>query len=50
MPFSRPVVRGLAKWNPMAYLKGLKIAFMGCMVNDIGEMGDADFVDVGFAV
>ncbi|MDR1435442.1 MAG: (E)-4-hydroxy-3-methylbut-2-enyl-diphosphate synthase [Puniceicoccales bacterium] len=30
-----------------AHLKGIKIAVMGCIVNGIGEMGDADFGYVG---
>ncbi len=30
-----------------AHLKGLKIAVMGCVVNGIGEMGDADYGFVG---
>ena len=31
----------------MSHLKGVKIAIMGCMVNGLGEMGDADFGYVG---
>lgn len=31
----------------MSHLKGIKIAIMGCVVNGIGEMGDADFGYVG---
>jgi (E)-4-hydroxy-3-methylbut-2-enyl-diphosphate synthase len=30
-----------------AHLKGMKIAVMGCIVNGIGEMGDADFGYIG---
>lgn len=30
-----------------AHLKGLKIAIMGCIVNGIGEMADADYGYVG---
>ncbi|NOX86862.1 MAG: flavodoxin-dependent (E)-4-hydroxy-3-methylbut-2-enyl-diphosphate synthase, partial [Chlorobi bacterium] len=30
-----------------SHLKGLKIAVMGCIVNGIGEMGDADYGFVG---
>ena len=30
-----------------SHLKGLKIAVMGCVVNGIGEMGDADYGFVG---
>jgi (E)-4-hydroxy-3-methylbut-2-enyl-diphosphate synthase len=31
----------------MSHLKGVKIAIMGCVVNGLGEMGDADFGYVG---
>ena len=31
----------------MSHLKGVTIAIMGCIVNGIGEMGDADFGYVG---
>lgn len=31
------------------HLPGVKIAVMGCIVNGIGEMGDADFGYVGGA-
>ncbi|MDR3317262.1 MAG: (E)-4-hydroxy-3-methylbut-2-enyl-diphosphate synthase [Puniceicoccales bacterium] len=30
-----------------AHLRGIKIAVMGCLVNGIGEMGDADFGYIG---
>ncbi len=33
--------------NQTAHLKGLKIAIMGCVVNGIGEMADADYGYVG---
>jgi (E)-4-hydroxy-3-methylbut-2-enyl-diphosphate synthase len=33
--------------NKTAHLKGLKIAIMGCIVNGVGEMADADYGYVG---
>ena len=36
--------------NKMAHLKHLKIAVMGCIVNGIGEMADADYGYVGAGV
>lgn len=33
----------------MGHLPGVTIAVMGCIVNGIGEMGDADFGYVGGA-
>ncbi len=35
--------------NRTSHLKGLKIAIMGCIVNGIGEMADADYGYVGGA-
>ncbi|MBA4337034.1 4-hydroxy-3-methylbut-2-en-1-yl diphosphate synthase [bacterium] len=35
------------KLGHLAHLKGVKIAIMGCIVNGLGEMGDADFGYVG---
>lgn len=33
-----------------AHLKGLKIGIMGCIVNGLGEMADADYGYIGFGV
>ena len=33
----------------MGHLKGVRIAVMGCIVNGLGEMSDADFAYVGGA-